>query len=186
MKYDTGMVSEVRLFYKYFKQRNIRGMRELSNVFTKDLMVYQDRVYLNLALASLLLAKMVEKPRFWKFDEWKSIVFSVEDMLKKCVELCKVNDTKSVNATFSKIFSMLRKVNRKDKRYVNSMMNHARIKVGATLYAQGMSLGKASYLSGASKNDILKYSGKTLISDRFGKTFSILERIKNVSSIFRT
>ncbi len=186
MEHNASVVSELRLLYKYFKQRNIRGMREMSNVFTKDLMVYQNKVYLDLALVSLLLAKMVEKPRFWKFEEWKNNVFAIEDMLKRCIELCKENDIKSVRALLLRVFGMLRKVNRRDRRYVNSMMTHARIKVGATLYAQGISLGKASHLSGATKDDILKYSGKTLISDRFGKTYSVLERIKNVRTIFRT
>ena len=76
-------------------------------------------------------------------------------------------------------------VDDKDKRFVENIVTHGRVKIGSTLYAQGLSIGKASEIAGVSKEKIFQYSGRTLISDRFGKTISIKERVNNVKSIFR-
>lgn len=186
MRLDNKEIkAEMKKLYQYVKSRNIRGLRELSNVFTDDLLIYQDSIFLDLALCSLVLAKTIEKPRFWKFDDWKRIIFSIEDSLKECIERCDEHDKRGMEKVIKRILAALTSVDRKDKRYVDSIMTQGRTKVGASLYAHGLSLGKASYMSGASKNAILKYSGRTLISDRFGKTYSMMERIKNVREVFR-
>lgn len=167
------------------KVRNIRLMRDMSNSFTQDLLIYQDQLYLDLALASLVLAKMIEKPRFWKFEEWKKIVFGIEESLAECIQLAKKNEKREVRKIIGRILTTLSNVDRKDKRYVDSVLEQGRIKVGSTLYAQGLSLGKASELSGADKDSISRYAGRTLISDRFGKTYSITERIRNARGVFK-
>lgn len=171
--------------YQFLKSRNIRGLRELNNTFTQDLLIYQDQLYLTLALSSIVLAKMIEKPRFWKYEEWKDIVFSIEEAVGSCVAMCDVQDKRGISEVFSGILDKLASVEKKDLRHVNNLVEQGRIKIGALLYAQGLSLGNASVLSGASKESIQQYSGGTLISDRFGKTYSITERIRNVRGIFR-
>ncbi len=175
----------ITTLYSSVKTRSIRGLRELNNVFTQDLMIYQDPLYLDLSLVTIVLAKMIEKPRFWRYKEWKNIIFTIEAILKESINLCDSMDKKGISKNMKKILTMLGRVDKRDMRYVGSMVEEGRIKVGSTLYAQGMSLGNAAFLSGAPKDAILKYSGKTLISDRFGKTISLSERLRGVKPIFR-
>ncbi|MEM0438377.1 MAG: hypothetical protein QXU54_03710 [Candidatus Micrarchaeia archaeon] len=171
--------------YRFLKSRNIRGLRELSNTFTQDLLIYQDQLYLTLALSSIVLAKMIEKPRFWKYEEWKDIVFSIEESVGSCVAMCDAQDKQGIQGVFKDVLDQLVHVEKKDLRHVNTIVEQGRVKIGALLYAQGLSLGNAAALSGASKESIQQYSGGTLISDRFGKTYSIAERIRNVRGLFR-
>ncbi len=110
----------------------------------------------------------------------------MEDAVKKLDLACAHRDERQMRKVVGDLLELLNDVDKRDRRYINSIIHTTKIKIGASLYAQGVSLGKASYLSGAAKNDILKYAGKTLISDRFGKTYSIMERVKHVRGLFRS
>ncbi|MEM3363979.1 MAG: hypothetical protein QXS93_00525 [Candidatus Micrarchaeia archaeon] len=182
---NPRLKDDLRKMYLHVKTRNIRGLRDVSNVFTQDLLIFQDPFYLDLALCSMVLAKMIEKPRFWRYEQWKNILFSIEDTLRQAVSLAERNDSKGISRLIRQVLQKLGNVEKKDRRYVDTTIMSARVKIGSTLYGQGLSLGKASSLCGAPRDDILRYSGKTLISDRFGKTFSIKERLANVAGIFR-
>ncbi len=186
MPSDNSHLKEgLKKLYSHVRTRNIRGLRDASNVFTHELLIFQDPFYLDLALVSLVLAKMVEKPRFWRYEQWKDIILSIEGGLKQAVSLAERNDFKGISRIVRLILEKLSNVEKQDRRYVDTVVMSARIKIGSTLYGQGLSLGKASSLAGAERDDVLRYSGRTLISDRFGKTFSIGERLGNVAGIFR-
>ncbi len=55
--------------------------------------------------------------------------------------------------------------------------------MAVTLYAQGMSLGIASDLTGIEKHEILDYAGETMMFDRFRDAVTILERMKVVRKL---
>jgi hypothetical protein len=182
---DSHLKDDLKKMYNNVRVRNIRGLRDVSNIFTQDLLIFRDPVYLDLALVSLVLAKMIEKPRFWRYEQWKDILFSIEENLRQSLACAERNDLKGISRNVKSILSKLSNVEQQDRRYVDSVVMQVRVKIGSTLYGQGLSLGMASSLCGASRDDILRYSGRTLISDRFGKTFSIKERLSNVAGIFR-
>ncbi len=170
---------------KYFKVRNIPKLRSLSNDFNRDLLIFQDDLFLDLSLSILVISNVLEKPRFWKYNEWLNIVFSIEEKLDLCLKHIRSKDIRNLRKCLNDIMDLGCSVEEKDRRFVENIVTHGRVKIGSTLYAQGLSIGKASEISGVSKEKIFQYSGRTLINDRFGKTISIKERVNNVKSIFR-
>ena len=186
MEFDYSLLLDnITRTKNYFKVRNIPKLRSLSNDYTRDLLIYQDALFLDLSLATLLICNVLEKPRFWKYDDWLRIVFKIEEQLDICIKQIKSKDIKSLRNTLNSILNLACSVDDKDRRFVENIMIHGRVKIGSTLYAQGLSIGRAAELSGVSKEKIFQYSGRTLINDRFGKTMSIKERVNNVKSIFR-
>lgn len=186
MKIDYALLLDnVTRTKNYFKVRNIPKLRSLSNDFNRDLLIFQDPLFLDLSLSILIISNVLEKPRFWKYNEWLDIVFSIEEKLNLCIKHVQNKDLRSLRGTLQEIMEIGSAVDDQDKRFVENIITHGRVKIGSTLYAQGLSIGKASEISGASKEKIFQYSGRTLISDRFGKTISINERVNNVKSIFR-
>lgn len=169
----------------YFKVRNIPKLRSLSNDYTRDLLVFQDSLFLDLSLATLVICNVLEKPRFWKYDDWLKTVFKLEEKLDACIAQAKAKDIRALKNTLNIIIDLACAVDDKDKRFVENIIIHGKVKIGSTLYAQGLSIGRAAEISGVSKEKIFQYSGKTLINDRFGKTMSMRERVNNVKSIFR-
>jgi hypothetical protein len=179
------LLDNVTRMKKYFKVRNIPKLRSLSNDFNRDLLIFQDPLFLDLSLSVLVLSNVLEKPRFWKYNDWLKIVFEVEEKIELCSKHIRSKDIGNLRRCLKDIIEIGCSVEDKDKRFVESIITHGRVKIGSTLYAQGLSIGKASEIAGVSKEKIFQYSGKTLINDRFGKTMSIKERINNVRSIFR-
>ncbi len=171
---------------KYFKVRNIPKLRSLSDDFNRDLLIFQDKLFLDLSLSVLIMSNVLEKPRFWKYNEWLEVTFSIEAELDKCIEYVKSKNITKLRKCLKNIMEFGNSVGEREKRFVENIITHNKVKIGSTLYAQGLSIGKASEISGVSKEKIFQYSGRTLINDRFGKTISIKERINNVRSIFRS
>ena len=62
-------------------------------------------------------------------------------------------------------------------------MSKGRLKVAATMYAQGVSLGLASEMTGIEKQEIMDYAGKTMMFDRVKDEKTVLERIKNARNL---
>jgi hypothetical protein len=50
--------------------------------------------------------------------------------------------------------------------------------MAATFYAQGMSLGVSSDMTGVEKQEILDYAGQTMMFDRMKEEKTIKERMK--------
>lgn len=78
----------------------------------------------------------------------------------------------------------VREMESEDPRFVKSLMEKGRLKTAAILYAQGISLSLASELTGVPKQDIMDYSGKTMMADKVMDTVSMRERIKSAKKIF--
>ena len=170
---------------KAFKSRNIRKMKDLVNRLTKDLLVFQDKIYLHVAVLSQVLAKTMQKPRYWVYEDWKGFLEFTDQELERCIEACERRRKKEVTRRCKGILQRVKGIDKKDARYINDVIEHAKVKIGATLYAHGMSLGTAAFLSDAPRKEIQAYAGRTLIPDRFGKTLSISERLKHVRRLFR-
>ncbi|MBI5158558.1 hypothetical protein HY992_00375 [Candidatus Micrarchaeota archaeon] len=75
-------------------------------------------------------------------------------------------------------------VESRDRRYVRTVVEKARLKIASRLYAQGISLGNAAEITGVSKRDVAHYSGKTMVHDRAGVTKNITERLGGVLKLF--
>ena len=66
----------------------------------------------------------------------------------------------------------------RDPRFVVDLVTKGKLKMAATLYAQGMSLGVASEMTGMEKQEILDYAGETMMFDRLKDEKPIAERMK--------
>ena len=66
-----------------------------------------------------------------------------------------------------------------------SLVNKGKLKMAATFYAQGMSLGVAADLTGLEKQEILNYAGESMMFDRLKDEKSISERMKAARRFLR-
>jgi hypothetical protein len=139
---------------------------------------------LDIAIISYVLAKVLEKPRYWNKKIKKEFVEKVQKALHEAVASLDENRFDDMRAHLKLIAEDLKAFDTEDKRYVSSIFHKAKLRFASYLYAQGFSLSNAIALTGTNKSDVLSYSGKTLMHDRAGKTKSIAERLKNVRKVF--
>ncbi|NYZ79357.1 hypothetical protein H0N99_04380 [Candidatus Micrarchaeota archaeon] len=140
---------------------------------------------LDVAIISYVLAKVLEKPRYWDRKIKKEFVEKVEESLHNAVASIDENRLEDMRAYLKSISDDLKGFDTEDRRYVSSLFHKAKLRSASYLYAQGFSLSNAIELTGTNKSDVLNYSGQTLMHDRVGKTKSIEERLKNVRKLFQ-
>jgi hypothetical protein len=81
-------------------------------------------------------------------------------------------------AIFSELEKAIARLERRDPRFVVDLVTKGRLKMAATFYAQGMSLGIAAEMTGLEKQEILDYAGETMMFDRLRTEKGIAERMK--------
>jgi len=63
-------------------------------------------------------------------------------------------------------------------------LQKGKLKIASVLYAQGISLGNASELTGSDKREVLLYAGQTMMFDRLKEKRGIEDRMKELRKIF--
>lgn len=79
---------------------------------------------------------------------------------------------------FTELEHAIASLDEKDPRFVIDLITKGKLKTAATFYAQGLSLGVASEMTGLDKQEILAYAGETMMFDRLRDEKSIAERMK--------
>ncbi len=169
------MYALTRRLYSSFKQRRMRSLKKLVDLFAEEVMKSSSKLAFRLSLLSYVLAKMITKTRFFE-EEMKERMSKVESLLKKLTE--KVDE-----ATLDEIERTIIGMEREDARFVFDLFTKGRVKIAALLYAKGMSLGKVSKLSGIPKQEILAYAGKTMMFDRLKDEVPVKKRLRIARSL---
>ncbi len=169
---------------KAFSKNNIAELRELSNLCGDNLVLEPNTAILDLSILSYALSKLSEKQHILKDKSWTSFSRSVEKNLRKCLDCEKSGDAAVCDKILVDTINSIGVLESRDKRYVRGIVDKARLKIASRLYAQGVSLGNASQITGALRRDISHYSGKTMMHDRAGVTKNIGQRLKHVRRIF--
>lgn len=169
---------------KAVSRKDIAFLREISSNCSNTLISEPSNLVLNLAILSYAFSKLSEKQHVLKDKSWFSFSRLVEKKLKKCFVLAESGDLASCESLVVELVERVGSVESRDRRYVRSVVEKARLKIASRLYAQGISLGNAAEITGVSKRDVAHYSGKTMVHDRAGITKNITERLGGVLKLF--
>lgn len=136
------------------------------------------KVYFNLAVYSYVLSKIVSKPRFLRRENDVKLDEIGKVMEKLVRQYNSFIVEKQILDTFDELGQAVESLEEHDQRFIIDLVTKGKLKMAVTLYAQGMSLGIASDLTGMEKQEILNYAGETMMFDRFRDAVTILERMK--------
>jgi len=160
-----------------FRRRDARRLRKLNDQMMASASMELDSVTLNLAIYSYVLSKIASKPRYLS-PEHASLLKNVERDLDRLVGRIRGADQREAETLFHALDRSIRNLEKRDSRFLTDLMSKGRLKMAATLYAQGMSLGTASERTGVEKQEILDYAGSSMMFDRLSEEIGILERMK--------
>lgn len=161
-----------------FKKRDQKKLRKINDRILKSAVLEFNKQIYDVAVISYVLNKITSKPRFQR-KELETKMANIDKMLSditKAIE--RLNETEW-NEAFQKLHDKIKDLESDDPRFIRDLMNKGKMKVAATLYAQGLSLGLACEMTGMNKQEILDYAGKTMMFDRIKEEQSIQERMKN-------
>jgi predicted RNA-binding protein Jag len=160
-----------------FKKRNQKKLRKLNDLLMKILVPHFSKQLFELTVLSYILSKIVSKPRFLT-SEYEERMRSIEEKFEVLIRELDFKSEEEISQRFEEINEAIRNLEKEDPRFVQDLISKGKLKVAATVYAQGISLGVASSITGMDKQDILGYAGKTMMFDRVKEEKSIHERLK--------
>jgi hypothetical protein len=160
-----------------FRKRDQRLLRKLNDDILKRTAMHCNLACFNLAVFSYVLSKIVSKPRFLH-SEYKSGLMGIERVFERLVERMDSANEAELTQIFSELETAIAHLEAKDPRFVVDLVTKGKLKMAATFYAQGMSLGVAAEMTGLEKQEILDYAGETMMFDRLQAEKTINERIK--------
>jgi hypothetical protein len=172
-----------RLILKAFHSKKQRKMRKATSAILRSaVMDFSDEIY-RLAVYSYVLSKILSKPRFMGrlyYDKRREI----ESILSELASHAEKKRKKEFSSTLRNLEGAVRDVESRDARYIKNMVEKGRLKTAATLYAQGISLSRASKMTGVENQEIMDYAGKTRMFERMeGEDADLKKRIKKARNM---
>ena len=166
------------------RNHDVRAMRKINDrCIDETALKFQQPTY-NYALIAYVLAKILSKPRYFQQGKAKETLSGIDKQLRVCEGAAKAADYDALLVSQGKILSSMEKMDDEDRRFVKGIMQKAKLKIASTLYAQGISLGNASDITGADKRELLLYAGQTMMFDRLHEKKGMEQRMKELREIF--
>ena len=81
-------------------------------------------------------------------------------------------------------FKLINGIDSKLRFYIEEVINQSEIKKAGSIYAHGISIGRAAEILGVSQWDLLRYIGKTTLSEVSGEIISVRDRLKFARGLF--
>lgn len=163
-----------------FRRRKDKKLRKLKDTLLKEASITGGRLYFELAVVAYVLSKIASKPRLTA-PEYQHDLREIEHAVAELVTAIErgAND-EAVSPFLGKFEKAVLKMERVDQRFFRDLISKGKLKLAATMYAQGLSLGTASGMSGIEKQDIQDYAGSTLMFDRVKEEVGPGERLKKL------
>lgn len=167
-----------------FKARDVRTLRKLDDIILREAsLIYSKKLYY-LAVVSYVLSKILSKSRFIG-PAFKAKIKAIE----KCLDDISLCEEECTDEEFYKHFAALEETIKnlevEDPRFIIGLFSKGQLKAAATLYAQGISLGMASEITGVEKQQILSYAGHTMMFDRVKEETKVKDRLKALRDLVR-
>ena len=163
---------------KAFVKANPHELREITNDSVSNFAITQKKVWFSMALIAYVLSKIVQKPRYEKLaSKGSKFADSVSDSLQKAAAFCKLGKEMECQTELENVIQQIHSMEAYDPRFISDQVVKGKVKIAAMLYAQGLSLDMAASLTGAERNEVLNYTGKTMMPDRMGRTLSAKDRM---------
>jgi len=156
----------VRKLLELIERDEVTKIKNLSNELIEEGLVSQAPATIKLAILSYALYKVYQK-RHYRKDElkWKAFDSEMRSDLEGLFECLERGNIEETERTLDSIMDDIKALDASFGRYIEKVTEKAMVKKGTTLYALGLSLGMASQLTGASKWEIMHFSGKTRTAD---------------------
>lgn len=164
-----------------FLKKKQKKMRKANDRIAEELMASFSEEMFRLAVISYVLSKILAKPRFYG-RPYKEPMDRIAQILSHMVR--NAGRKEEYLAAADNIEETIGEMESEDPRFVKSLVEKGKLKTAAILYAQGMSLSLASELTGMAKQDIMDYSGKTMMADRVEEAVPMAERVKKAKKAF--
>lgn len=177
------LLTRVRELREILKRRDAIALKQFSGVLAGESFLLQDGALLDLSLVSYALNKFLTQPYVFESKDWPVFFKRTGKLLEASENALKTGHGEKAREAIHSIIGAIDRLSDSRGRFVSSVVDKARLKAGAEIYAKGASLGQASFLSGSDKKDLAFYIGSTKLTDKF-ESIPLKQRFQKTMELF--
>ncbi len=144
---------------KAIDSRDALALRKISADTLSEAALEGHRELILLALVDYALSKIMSKVHYSDLEN------KFYDQIIKHLQDAREADKETMIAKLEAVENLVIKLDEKEGHFVENLIDHARVKKAAKLYEQGLSLKRASDLTGADSAHVLDYIGASKIHE---------------------
>lgn len=165
------------------EKQEIAGLRKLGSGLGETALVENETLFVEIAVLAYSASKLLEKAHFQQAPAWKKGFPKIVEAVRGALFASAGGRASTVSKKIASANSEIERVSSSAGRFQTSVLQKARIKTGADIYAHGASLGRACELSGAPKEELQPYLGNTKLADKY-ETLPASERMRRAAALF--
>lgn len=174
----------VTSLYNNFKGKKERKLRRLKDDFLNEAIIRDSKLFFELSVTSYVLSKILSKPKFL-VERYKDELQQIEKHLRKFRDgVGKKSDAQFI-VILDEIYKIVKTMEAEDKRFFRDLISKGRVKMAATMYAKGVSVGVACEIGEVDQREMLDYAGETMMFDRVKEEVPIKERVKKARKLLK-
>ena len=150
-----------------FEKRDIPGLKGYAGNAAREAFVRADSSLVDLSILAYSLAKLAEKPHIINSPAWKPLADLVSKKLQGAEEHAAKGEKEKARARVQQALNAIDSLSMDLGRFVSGIVEKARLRAAAQMYAHGASLGAACAFTGASKQDLASYVGETKMPEKY-------------------
>ena len=168
------------------KKRDVVELKQLSDQTIDSASIFQNETYLLTAVIIYALSKIYERPRYKKYSDYTKFCNDCEKEISRAYNELKDNNLYGLEGSLKSILSEIKKLEPGLKKYIEFVVEKAKIHKASRMHEHGISVGRVCELLGISQFELNDYIGKTWIADvRESITMPIEKRIEIARSLIK-
>ncbi len=163
---------------KLLKDSDFHEMKMLSKDAARDAFIHQSGELLDASIVSYSISKMAQKSTIYARPAWKAFRKKALDQLKAvCAE--EIQTPAVMHGLLEDVY----RISAEFGRFAQNIVEKARLRAAAQMYAHGASLLQAAEFAGCPVQEASSYIGATRIPDKY-ETMPVAARMKRVRELF--
>ncbi len=155
---------------------DISGLRAISDHVIHNASIFQDEDSVACAVIIYAISKIYEQDG--------KVNNQISNNLRKVRDTLEKNDLVRYKENMQSLYKNISSVDSKIHKYVDEVIEKARVKKGSKIYDHGISMSQSAQVLGTSIWELMNYVGKTRISDSYDEGVSIKKRLETARSLF--
>ena len=168
---------------RLFKKGDAMGLRRHANSIIKKAAFQNDKMLADVAIVSYVLHKLLTKEHIVRHENWKSNKRSLVNAIASALKALEANDTAKFCASMDSFSKQLKKIDSYFSRFMQNMLEHAKVKYAGDVYYYGLSLASAASLTGADKKKLQEFIGSTQVHEKEKYRKGMKERLRDLKAM---
>lgn len=163
-----------------FRKGRALELRILANELIRKAIKLNNKLIAEQAVIAYALHKILTKEHIVSSRTWPRNRARILDNLEKMVLYLRRNEPEEFEKTLACLHTNLEQIDEYFGRFMQGLLDKARVKYAADAYFMGVSLGQAADLLNADKKTLISYIGATRFYDKEMPSLGIAERLQNL------